>query len=249
MIILLSPSKTLDMDAKAPHGKPTQPRFLEQTETLAAIMKKQSTSDLKKLMGISDKLAELNEARFKAFSTPFTRLNATPALYAFQGDVYEGMDAASFSAEDVAFAQTHLRMLSGFYGLLRPMDLMQAYRLEMGIKLNNAKGKDLYAFWGEALQRQIAKEADYVVNLASQEYAKAAKLGTIEKPVITPIFKEKKGNQLKVIALMAKRARGRMARWIIQHRLTQPELLSQFAEDGYRFDPHLSNEQELTFTR
>jgi cytoplasmic iron level regulating protein YaaA (DUF328/UPF0246 family) len=249
MIILLSPSKTLAMDAPHPYGKPTQPPFLQRSQELIHILRGYSEDDLKKLMGISDKLAALNVQRYHDFTTPFTAENASPAIYAFKGDVYDGLDAQTLSETEIAFAQEHVRMLSGLYGVLRPLDLMQAYRLEMGIRLANPKGKDLYAFWGETLRQQIDAQEQVVINLASNEYAKAAQLKKMKQPVCTPVFKEKKGNQLKVIGLMAKRARGRMTRWIVQNRITQPEMLQQFDVDGYRFDAHLSDAHQFTFVR
>lgn len=254
MMILLSPSKTLEMEGTTPIKKPTQPELLEDTQALISITRSLSARDLQSLMDISDKLATLNAARFKAFQLPFTPANAKPALFAFHGDVYDGLDAPSFSPSDLTYAQQHLRILSGLYGLLKPFDLMQAYRLEMGIALSNPRGKNLYQFWGDRLTNllnQHAKKARcrHIVNLASQEYAAAIQPKALALPLIAPVFKEKKGNQLKVIGLLAKRARGRMAAWIIRNRVESADELRAFDLDGYQYDAALSTEAEITFTR
>lgn len=254
MMILLSPSKTLEMEGTTPIKNPTQPELLEDTQALISIARSLSASDLQSLMDISDKLATLNAARFKAFQLPFTPANAKPALFAFHGDVYDGLDAASFSLSDLTYAQQHLRILSGLYGLLKPFDLMQAYRLEMGIALGNPRGKNLYQFWGDRLTNllnQHAKKAkcQHIINLASQEYAAAIQPKALALPLIVPVFKEKKGGQLKVIGLLAKRARGRMAAWIIRNRVESADDLRAFDLDGYQYDAALSTEAEITFTR
>lgn len=254
MIILLSPSKTLDMEGSTPIAKPTTPVLLEETEKLVKIAKKLSVSDLKALMDISDKLAVLNHTRFKSFSTPFTSDNAKPSLFAFRGDVYDGLDADSFTKAELDYAQTHLRILSGLYGVLRPFDLMQAYRLEMGIRLANRRGTHLYDFWGDRLTDLInthAKSAksECIINLASQEYAGAINPTHLTLPLVTPVFKERKGNQLKVVGLMAKKARGKMAAWLIKNRVESAQYICRFDQDGYRFDAELSTADELTFTR
>jgi len=254
MMILLSPSKTLDMEGTTPIKKPTIPDLLEESQTLIKLARKLSANDLKTLMDISDKLAVLNVDRFQSFKTPFTPDNAKPALFAFQGDVYDGLDSASFSAADLTYAQQHLRILSGLYGLLRPFDLMQAYRLEMGIPLANPRGKNLYQFWGDRITNLLNKHAKQskcsrIVNLASQEYFAAIHTPSLALPLITPVFKEKKGNQLKVIGLMAKRARGKMAAWIIQNRVESANDIQTFDLDGYQYDAALSTEGEFTFTR
>lgn len=205
-------------------------------------------------MGISDKLAGLNAARFAEWHTPFTPENAKPAVQAFQGDVYLGLEAETFSDDDNAFAQQHLRILSGLYGLLRPLDLIQPYRLEMGTKLANPAGKDLYAFWKdtltEALDRAVAESGTPVlVNLASNEYFKAIDAKRLEARVITPVFKDEKNGQLKIISFYAKKARGLMSAWMIRQRLDDPEGLKEFDVAGYRFNATLSEGDTLVFTR
>ena len=254
MILLLSPSKTLG-DGTAPCPiTPTQPQWLKESAALIKEARTLSPADLQKLMDISAKLAELNHARFAQFQTPFTSANATPALFTFQGDVYDGLDAHSLKAKDIAFAQDHLRILSGLYGLLRPLDLMQPYRLEMGIALTNPRGKNLYQFWGERITGSIneaAKEAKAkaVINLASEEYFKAVKPALLAAPLIEVQFKERKGGKLATIGLMAKRARGRMAGWVIRQRILKPADLAHFNEDGYAFQPSLSDAGRLVFVR
>ncbi|MCI5049820.1 MAG: peroxide stress protein YaaA [Rickettsiales bacterium] len=255
MIILLSPSKTLDMESDTPLKLPcSEPALLSESKKLITQARKLSMADIKGLMKISDKLAELNFDRFKRFKTPFSNDNAKPAMYAFKGDVYDGLDAESLSKGDVQYANKHLRILSGLYGVLRPLDLMQAYRLEMGIKLANPKGKDLYQFWGDQVSAELnaaAKSAktDCVINLASNEYFKAVDKETIKGTIITPVFKEKKGNGYKIIGLMAKRARGKMARWIIENKIESSDELIRFNVDGYAYDPEDSTTDMLVFKR
>lgn len=254
MLILLSPSKTLGDGTSPQPVTPTQPALLKHTQELAKTTKKLSEKQLKVLMDISDKLAALNHERFQRFKTPFTPANASPALFTFQGDVYDGLDATSLTAKEVAYAQEHLRILSGFYGLLRPLDLMQPYRLEMGIALPTSRGKNLYGFWGEFITQRInhdaaACKAKAVINLASEEYFKAVQPKALALPVITPIFQEKRGKTRKTIGLMAKRARGNMARWIIRQHIATPIALCRFAEGGYAFDPESSSDTRLFFVR
>lgn len=254
MLILLSPAKSLDMNRTLAASQTSLPAFASQTQQLAAILKKKSVSEIKALMSLSDNLAQLNHQRFQDFSTRYTSDNAAPALAAFDGDVYEGLDAASLPERDVLYAQQRLRILSGLYGLLRPLDLMQPYRLEMGTKLPNPKGEDLYDFWGNELAKAIdaaAKDAkaSHIVNLASNEYFKAANAKAIQTPIITPQFKERKDGQLKIISFYAKKARGTMARWIVQQRAESPDALRGFAEDGYRFDSANEAKGELLFVR
>ncbi|MDX1467150.1 MAG: peroxide stress protein YaaA, partial [Halomonas sp.] len=206
------------------------------------------------LMGISDKLAGLNAARFAEWHTPFTPENAKPAAQAFQGDVYVGLEADTFDDDDNAFAQEHLRILSGLYGLLRPLDLIQPYRLEMGTRLENPAGKDLYAFWKATLtaelDRAVAESGSpALVNLASNEYFKAIDTKRLASRVITPVFKDEKNGKLKIISFYAKKARGLMAAWMIHQRLDDPEGLKDFDVAGYAFDPALSEGDTLVFTR
>jgi len=205
-------------------------------------------------MGISDKLGCLNYDRFQAWQKPFTQNNAKQAVLAFNGDVYSGLAAERFSADDFRYAQKHLRILSGLYGVLRPMDLMQAYRLEMGTRFANAEGKDLYAFWGEqvttALNKQLkALKSTSVVNLASNEYFKAVKPKLLNAELITPVFKDLKGDQYKVISFYAKKARGLMAAWIIQNKVERPADLKKFKAGGYAYNKTLSSDKQMVFTR
>jgi cytoplasmic iron level regulating protein YaaA (DUF328/UPF0246 family) len=210
--------------------------------------------DIAELMKLSIKLAELNFDRYEAFEPECTKDNAKQAILAFKGDVYQGLDAESFSAADFKFAQQHLRILSGLYGLLRPLDLMQPYRLEMGTKLVTDRGKNLYEFWGDiitdGLNKQLGKiKSGTLVNLASNEYFKSVKPKNIAGEIVTPQFKEYKNGEYKMIGIYAKRARGLMARYIIQNQLTRPEALKDFSEEGYSFNKKLSAGNSLVFTR
>ena len=254
MIIILSPSKTLDMESQTPKLATTKPALLKESETLIKEAQKLSKADIQALMKVSDKIATLNHERFQNFKTPFTEKNAHPAIYSFKGDVYEGLDIASFSDKDVSYAQDHLRVLSGLYGLLRPLDLMQAYRLEMGIKFANPRGKNLYEFWGERITNELndalkETKSPCLINLASGEYFKAIQFDKLAKPVITPTFKESKNGTLKVIGLMAKKARGRMATWLIKNQISQIGEITTYDLDGYQYRPDLSSETEYVFAR
>jgi len=254
MLIVISPAKKLDFESDIYRDAFTRPELMAQTRKLAAAAKKLTAADLKRLMGISDTLADLNVARFKSFKTPFTPANARPAIDAFKGDVYQGLDADSLSDADIAFAQDHLRILSGLYGLLRPLDLMQAYRLEMGTRLANERGNNLYQFWDDriagALNERLQQDANpMLVNLASGEYFKAVKQRALKAKVITPVFKEIRDGKAKVISFMAKKARGLMTRYAIMNRLDDVEKLKSFNAGGYAFDPLLSTETEWVFTR
>ncbi len=254
MIIVLSPAKTLDYDTPAHVPTYSQPDMLPQAQELIDQLRQVSPQDLATLMKLSDKLAALNVARYGSWQQPFTPDNAKQAVLAFKGDVYTGLDAENLSAEDLAWAQDHLRILSGLYGLLRPLDLMQAYRLEMGTKFANHKGKDLYQFWDqqitEALNSELTTDsAPVLVNLASNEYFKSVKTKQLEADVITPVFKDQKNGQYKVISFFAKKARGLMARWAIQQRLTDVEALKTFTDAGYYFSPEQSKAKEWVFLR
>ncbi len=254
MLFVLSPAKTLDYTSDSSHSVSTQPRLLTQTRQLATILKAFSVKQLAELMHLSQKLAELNAERYQSFSTPFTDKNAKPCLKVFRGDVYRGMQVDQYLKKDWDYAQKHLRILSGLYGLLRPLDLMQPYRLEMGTKLKNKKARDLYGFWGEHITQLLNEDArssksKVLINLASQEYFKAIRPKLLDIPVVTPVFKENKQGTLKVIALFAKRARGLMADFAIQKHLTEPEGLKAFSSEGYRFDPKKSSETEWVFVR
>lgn len=254
MLILLSPSKTLEMRHRAWPVKTSVPEFLKEAGELNAILKTLSSKQLQKLMDVSVKIADLNVGRNHAFKTPFTGKNATPALFAFKGDVYTPIEVDRYSKADLAFANEHVRSLSGLYGLLRPMDLMQAYRLEMGTALKNKRGKDLYAFWGDRITEAINKAASgmkkpVIVNLASQEYFKAVNVGKLKYPLITPEFKEWKSGGYKVIGLFAKKARGMMTDYAIKERITDIRELKHFSTEGYRFDESLSDAASWVFTR
>lgn len=254
MMLILSPSKALDMDVSPTVPHTTIPALLDQAEPLVEILRQYEAEDLQHLMYISAKLAQLNAQRYQQFTTPFTTDNAAPALFAFQGDVYDGLNAPSLSQNDLEWAQAHLRILSGLYGLLRPLDLMQAYRLEMGTKLANPQGKNLYEYWGAQLAEQLNHAAQQagthtLLNLASQEYAKAVPAKALTIPMVTITFKEKRGDSVKTIGLMAKKARGRMAGWIIQNRLDKVDALMSYELDGYHYHPELSSEQEIVFIR
>lgn len=254
MLVVVSPAKNLDFETPVPVASFTRPAMLSSAEALVETCRKLTPADLSSLMKISDKLATLNANRFDSFTTPFTKDNARQALYAFNGDVYTGLDAYSLSEQDVEYAQQHLRMLSGLYGLLRPLDLMQPYRLEMGTRLENPKGKNLYEFWGTditlALNKALEEQGDNVlINLASNEYFKSVKAKSLDGMIITPHFKDKKNGQYKVISFFAKKARGLMARYVIQNRIEDVAGLKAFSEAGYIFSPEQSTETDLVFLR
>lgn len=254
MLLVVSPAKNLDYESPLATQTFSQPELLAESELLIERCLKLSPADIGSLMSISDKLAGLNAARFGAWQQPFTPDNARQAVLAFNGDVYTGLDAASFSEDDFAFAQDHMRILSGLYGLLKPLDLMQAYRLEMGTKLDNVRGKNLYEFWGsiitELLNKAIAEQGDKIlVNLASNEYFKAVKKKELDADIITPAFKDWKNGQYKMISFFAKKARGLMARYIIQNQLTDVEQLKGFDLGGYQFNDELTKGNDWVFTR
>lgn len=254
MLLLISPAKTLDLETPAPISDFTQADFLKESKQLISELRVLAPHDISQLMSISDKLGLLNFDRFASWKTPFKPSNAKQALFAFQGDVYTGMQAEKFSAEDIAFAQQHLRILSGLYGLLRPLDLMQAYRLEMGTGFANSRGKNLYEFWGDSITQAINKQlavlnSAVVINLASNEYFSAIKPKLLNAEIITPIFKDKKNGQYKIISFFAKKARGMMSTYIIQHRICEPDAIKQFNVAGYMFNAALSSERDWVFTR
>ncbi|MDR0217854.1 MAG: peroxide stress protein YaaA [Enterobacteriaceae bacterium] len=254
MLITISPAKTLDYESPLVTQKYSQPILLEESKQLIEHCRTLTPAQISSLMGISDKLAGLNAARFGEWQPDFTPENARQAILAFKGDVYTGMQAETFSSADFDFAQTHLRILSGLYGVLRPLDLMQPYRLEMGIKLENARGSNLYQFWGdritENLNIALEQQGDNVlVNLASDEYFKSVNMKKLAAQVIKPIFLDEKNGKYKVISFYAKKARGLMSRFIIQNQLTQPDQLVAFNLEGYAFDEALSKGDELVFKR
>lgn len=254
MLIVLSPAKTLDYDTPPTTDEHTFPDFIDHSAELIAILKNLSPPQVATLMGISDPLAVLNVSRYASWSKVFTRENAKQAIFAFAGDVYDGLDAGSMTSRQLAYAQSHIRILSGLYGLLRPLDLIQPYRLEMGTRLANPRGKDLYAFWGElvteALNKAFAKQKGHVlVNLASEEYFKVVKPNILDAEIITPVFEDWKGGKYKIISFYAKRARGMMARYAATNGITQPEKLKDFDMDGYAFDKAVSTDHEWVFRR
>ncbi|PHQ70725.1 MAG: peroxide stress protein YaaA [Sneathiella sp.] len=254
MLAVISPAKKLDFDRAGLPEIYTQPEFLAQTRKLITRGRKLSLDDLKRLMNISDDLSALNKQRFKAMKLPLTPENAKQAAYAFNGDTYAGLQAAKLSSDDMTYAQDHLRILSGLYGLVRPLDLIQPYRLEMGARLDTDRGSNLYQFWGDRLSRKLSslikeRSSPFLINLASHEYFKAVDRKTLKAKVITPVFKEIKGNEAKIIGFSAKRARGMMARFMIQNRIDQPEGLKDFAMEGYGFQPTLSSNSDYIFTR
>jgi cytoplasmic iron level regulating protein YaaA (DUF328/UPF0246 family) len=254
MLIVLSPAKTLDFESPIKVNKTTEPDFIPRSAELISTLRTMPPAQIGSLMSISDSLAQLNVARYASWSKKFTPDNSRPAMLAFDGDVYEGLDARSLNARQLDWAQKHLRILSGLYGLLRPLDLMQPYRLEMGTRLATKRGKDLYAFWGdqitEALNESLTvAKAQALVNLASEEYFKSVKPEKLDRPVITPVFEEWKGGGYKIVSFFAKRARGLMARYAIEHKLTKPEQLKDFDSEGYGFDAKASNEARWIFRR
>ncbi len=254
MLIVISPAKTLDYETAPVTDSYSQPDFLKHSQELIDQLRELSPADIGKLMGISDKLSGLNAARFEAWKKPFSPKNAKQAVLAFKGDVYTGLDAESLSEKDFTFAQEHLRILSGLYGLLRPLDLMQAYRLEMGTKFANSRGKDLYMFWGnlitDALNKELEQQDDNIlVNLASNEYFKSIKPKQLNADIITPVFKDLKNGQYKIISFYAKKARGLMTRYIIDKQITRPAQIKKFNYGGYSFDADMSDSKQWVFTR
>ncbi len=254
MLTLISPAKTLDFDTPPHTRKTTQPLFLGQSEALVNDARDMSPDDIRKLMGVSENIAELNHERFMNWGTPFTLKNAKQSILAFKGDVYTGLEAETLSAKELAFAQKHLAILSGLYGVLRPLDLMQPYRLEMGLKFANSGGKNLYEFWGDSINDAVAgllkkSGSDVLVNLASNEYFKSVRAKGLEADIVTPVFKDKKNGKYRVISFFAKKARGQMARYIIDNALNEPDGLKKFRVDGYRFNKGESTARELVFTR
>lgn len=253
MLTVISPAKTLDFDTPPTTQKHSQPRFLSHSQELIDTLRQMSTADIASLMKLSDKLAGLNVARYETWQTPFSLDNAKQAVLAFQGDVYTGLDAETLDEKQLTFAQKHLRILSGLYGVLKPLDLIQPYRLEMGTKLDNAKGKDLYAFWGsdirQSLQAEDAMQDEVLINLASNEYFKAVEAKKLKARIITPVFKDWKNGQYKMISFYAKKARGMMSRYIIEHELQDPDRIKNFDTDGYRFSADMSKKDEWVFIR
>lgn len=254
MLLVISPAKTLDYTSPVNTRLFTQAGFLDSSEELVGHLRQFSSQDISKLMRVSTKIAELNFQRYQDWSKDSGEDNARQALLAFKGGVYLGLDAASFNTEDFRFAQQHLRILTGLYGLLRPLDLIQAYRLEMGTKLDTDRGQNLYQFWGscitEGLNAQLKQlNSEYLINLASNEYFKAIKPKELNAQIITPAFKEYKNGDYKMIGVFAKKARGMLSRYIIKHQLTKPEDIKAFNIEGYKFSKKLSQGNTWVFAR
>ena len=254
MLLLISPAKTLDFETAPQTTVATQPDFLDHSQALIDELRQLSPPQVAELMGISAKLGDLNFGRFLNWHTPFTPENAKQAVLAFKGDVYTGMQAETFGKGDFTFAQKHLRILSGLYGLLRPLDLIQPYRLEMGTSFANARGKNLYQFWGDIITDRINEElaalkSKVVVNLASNEYYQAVNTRRLNAEVITPVFKDRKNGQYKIISFFAKKARGMMSAYIIRERLKKPEDIKGFTTGGYAYSEAMSSPKEWVFTR
>jgi hypothetical protein len=254
MLIVISPAKTLDFETAPITKIHTQPEFLKESRQLVKQLKEMTPVEVSSLMKISDKLGLQNFVRFNEWKTPFTMNNAKQALLAFKGDVYSGIDAESFSTQDLKFAQKHLRILSGLYGVLRPLDLIQAYRLEMGTSLENKQSKGLYEFWASKLTDQInqdlqASKSKHLINLASKEYFKSLQADDINAEIIVPVFKDYKNGRFKIISFFAKKARGQMSAYIIRNRLKDPQELKAFNVDGYKFYKSESNKSNWVFQR
>jgi cytoplasmic iron level regulating protein YaaA (DUF328/UPF0246 family) len=254
MLAVVSPAKSLDYDTPLPTRKRSKAVFLNEAAELVDGLKTQSPDDLSSLMSISESLGELNFERYQEWALPFRASNARQAVLAFKGDVYVGMDAYQFSETDFDFAQEHLRILSGLYGVLRPLDLIRAYRLEMGTKFPNERGANLYQFWGDKISGVLNKQlrrlrTKTLINLASNEYFKSVDLQALEASVVTPVFKDWKNGKYKIISFFAKKARGRMSAFLIQNQLSDPEQLKEFDWDGYQYAPALGTESEWVFTR
>lgn len=255
MLIVISPAKKLDYDTPAPTGDFTLPELLEQSQQLIDILKGYSVEQIAELMKLSDKLAQLNYERYQAWTRKITPDNAKQALFAFKGDVYAGLNADQFEPDDIAFAQDHLRILSGLYGVLRPLDLMLPYRLEMGTPLPNPRGKNLYDFWGDIITEKLnealaAQGDDVLINLASNEYFNAVRPKKLKGRIVTPQFKERREDgSFKMIGIYAKKARGLMSRYIVTEQLSDPEQLKAFDYAGYAYNPDLSKGDTWVFTR
>ncbi|MHA5056198.1 peroxide stress protein YaaA [Acinetobacter schindleri] len=254
MLALISPAKTLDYESSLPTDQHTQARLLEHSQELIEVASKLSATEISSLMSVSEKIANLNVGRFRDWQPEFDLSNARQAIFAFKGDVYTGLDAYNLKDHDISYAQEHLRMLSGLYGLLRPLDLMMPYRLEMGTKLANSRGHNLYEFWGHIITELInydlaAANSELLVNIASDEYYKSVKENKIQAEIIKPIFLDQKNGKYKVISFYAKKARGLMARFIIENQIDRVEDLKGFNTEGYYFDAESSLKGELVFKR
>lgn len=254
MLFLLSPAKSLDYESPVPTAVHTRPQFVPQAAELIGVLRQKSPQQIAELMDLSDALAGLNAARYEAWSTQFTARNSRQAVLAFDGDVYGGLDARSLSEDDLLWLQEHLCILSGLYGVLRPLDRMQPYRLEMGTRLATDRGSNLYQFWGRQIAEHLnararGQKTPVVVNLASEEYFKAVDRKALLPRVVTCVFEERKGTGYKVVSFMAKRARGLMVRYAVAQRIETPEALKAFDLEGYRYVPAASDTDRLVFRR
>jgi len=254
MLMIISPAKTLDYEHAAPTAEFTIPDLLDRSQELIDSMREKDSFEIAELMKISMKLADLNATRFREWHRPFTMDNAKQSLFAFKGDVYTGLDADTLDKNGIDFTQNHLRILSGLYGLLRPLDLMQAYRLEMGTRLANVYGNNLYEFWGSLITKKLNQAVEEqgdntLINLASNEYFKAVKVKELAAEIITPVFKEKRGDAYKIISFSAKKARGLMCRYIIDNQISNPETIKGFDLDNYAYNPALSSGNSWVFSR
>ena len=254
MLLVISPAKTLDYDTPPATVVHSMPNFLADSAELVAQLRERSPAQISELMGVSDKIGTLNFGRYQDWQQPFTPENAKQSVLAFKGDVYTGLEAESMSEKDLQWAQNHLRILSGLYGVLRPLDLMQPYRLEMGTKFENNRGKNLYEFWGEKITDNLNQELENqttktLVNLASNEYFKSVKTKQLDAEIITPVFKDWKNDKYKIISFFAKKARGLMCQYIIKNRIENPEKIKNFDLGGYQYNEAMSSAREWVFTR
>ena len=254
MLILLSPAKGQNFEPSQTAVHVSEPRLLSKSNELIEILRLYSPDELMTLMNVSEKIGNLTAERFASFTTPFNELNAKPAAFAFSGDVYKGLAIDDFTESDLEFAQNHLRILSGLYGVLRPLDLIQPYRLEMGTRLDTKAGSDLYQYWGSSISESLMAdleehEDDLVINLASNEYFKAVSASGIHTNINTPVFKDFKNGKYKIISFFAKNARGAMARWIVKEKVQKAIDLVNFREDGYEYSEELSEVNSPVFLR
>lgn len=260
MLIVLSPAKTLDFDTPLPQDLASlsaadrRPGLIADSKELVKILKTETPDSLKQMMGISDALANLNHGRFQDWESPHPKKGSKEALFAFKGDVYQGLEAEALTKKQLETAQSQLRILSGLYGVLRPMDRILPYRLEMGTALANRRGKDLYQFWGDRITNVLGEQMEqnqsrFMLNLASNEYFRSVKPAQLPAPVVAPAFKELKNGKYKIISFFAKKARGTMASWVIRNRVRTQNKLIQFAEDGYRYDAESSTPAVPVFLR
>jgi cytoplasmic iron level regulating protein YaaA (DUF328/UPF0246 family) len=254
MLITLSPSKGQDFETPSQSKNHSKPESLQDSELLIRELRKIGQKDIQQLMNVSENIAKLNVDRYKSFKTPFTMKNAKQAIFAFKGDVYSGIDIEKFKEADLKYAQNHLRILSGLYGCLRPLDLIQPYRLEMKTKLRNVRGENLYQFWGDRITDELNKQLEkqkqpVLVNLASNEYFKSVKPKQLKGRLLSINFKETKDGKTRIVAIFAKRARGMMADYILRNRIEKPDEIKKFREGGYRFSRELSDDKQWTFVR